>query len=279
MLPPGPEGDVMLMDVLLIATGCTGALTLLWLARVVARLFLPPAGAVAYFAPGSAPVDALVREMGAARREVLLMAGALACRPIAQALVDARLRQVQVEALLDARAENDPESDLHFLVEQGLVPLLASEPSGLGGLIVLIDGKIVVGSSGCTGGAELSAGEVLFVRGHADLVASCRERFAALRGSARAVGGMAAPVPSTPPPDVKEEPAPAAPPQADAQDVLDAVARGLTTQNESPDAGDGEREELDSSGATVTRATAELFANLRKEIAATEQDDSTEKAA
>src|SRR5438128_1854728 len=112
----------MLMEVLLIATGFSGALTLVWLVRVVLRLFRMSAAAAVHFAPGTAPVDALVRLIGAARREVLLMADTLACRPVAQALVEARMRRAGVDVLLAANSENDPGSDLHFLVEQGLVP-------------------------------------------------------------------------------------------------------------------------------------------------------------
>jgi hypothetical protein len=280
----------MLMDVLLIATGFSGALTLVWLGRALARLVRPPAGAVVHFAPGAAPVDALLRELGTAKREVLLMAGGLACRPVAQALVDARLRHVQVEVLLDAAAENDPASDLHFLVEQGLVPLLASQPSGLRGLVAVIDGKMVACGSADLAGAEVPAGQVLLVRGHADLVASCRQQFATLRGPARAIGGMAAQPqevrttsaepasPATAPPQPTEHVEPPA------EDVLASIARGLTSEIEPAAAADEEEAHSDSeaqpaAGPTVTRATAELFARLRREAAVAEQDDSTENAA
>jgi hypothetical protein len=280
MLPPGPEGDVMLMDVLLIATGFSGALTVLWLARLVARVFHAAAGATAHFAPGPGPVDALVREIGVARRDVHLMAGALACRPVAQALVDARLRQVQVDVLLDAAAEKDPDSDLHFLVQQGLVPLLAAEPSGLRGLVVVVDGKTVVSGS-VDGTAESPAGHLLVVRGHADLAASCRQQLAGLRGPARAVGGMAAPSPpqadeaTAAAQPVGDELAPtaatgqeAAKQKASPEDLLAAVARGLTAQEEDP-----------SPGSSATQATDELFTHLPQEADGSEEDDSAGKAA
>jgi hypothetical protein len=275
----------MLMDVLLIATGCSGALTLLWLGRVLHRLFRTPLGVVVHFAPGAGPIDAIVREVAAAKREVLLMAGALACRPLSQALVDARLRHVQVEVLLDAAAENDAESDLHFLVEQGLVPALVSQPSGLRGLVVIIDGKSILCGSLDLAGAEAAAGQVVLVRGHGALVASCRQQFTALRQPARTVGGMAAtptPRPEEPTKVVKEEEKPEPPqqaPLAQADDVLAAVARELA---ESKPAGrDEEEETAPASGPTVTKATAELFARLRKEVAASqsEEENSADKAA
>jgi hypothetical protein len=286
MLPPGPEGDAMLMDVLMIATGSSGALTLLWLVRLVARMLGTPAGTTAHFAPSSDPVDVLVREVGGAKSQVHLMAGPTNCRPVAQALVDARLRHVQVEVLLDGEAEKDPDSDLHFLVQQGLVPLVAPAPPALRGLVAVIDGKTVAcGSIEKTG--EAAAGQLLLVRGNADLVAACQKQFATLRGPARAVGGMAAtnpprgdetkPVPpdvTTPAPEVS----PAVPASRAADDVLAAVARGLATQTSDESARE-EEEYSTTSGTTVTRATAELFARLRREAAASEEDDSTEKAA
>jgi hypothetical protein len=64
-------------------------------------------------------------------------------------------------------------------------------------------------------------------------------------------------------------------------DVLAAVARGLS-DTDLPETGEEEQEaEDDSSGPspTVTRATAELFARLRREVGGAEQDDSDEKAA
>ena len=302
----------MFMDVLLIATGFSGALTLAWLGRLLVRLLRTPPGAVVYFAPGPGPIDALVRELAGAKREVLLMAETLACRPIAQALVDARLRHAQVEVLLDAA--DHPDSDLQFLVEQGLVPRLANEPSGLRGLVVVVDGKTVASSS-VGPSAEWPAGQVLIVRGHADLVTSCRQQFAALRGPARAAAGMAAPLPEAArgekPPSASKEPiAPATfpAPRAEAaqplpptaptednlqhalaqlpstgtlaesagevgpEDVLASIARGLSEENAA------DEDDAPISGPTVTRATAELFARLRREVAS-QEDDSSEKAA
>ncbi len=165
----------MLMDVLMIATGFSGAMTLLWLARLLVRRFLAPAGAVVHFGPGSAGVDTLVREIAAARQEVLLMAETLACPPLAQALVDVRQKPaVRVDVLLGPAAQKEA-SDFSFLVEQGLVPQVAGD---LGGLVVVVDGKTVVLGSGDIGGT----GVVLMVRGQADLARTCREQFAARSG-------------------------------------------------------------------------------------------------
>jgi hypothetical protein len=191
----------MLMDVLLIATGFSGAMTLLWLARLVARRYLPATGASVHFGPGPGPIEAMVREIAVARHEVLLMAEVLACRPIAQALVDARLKQmVQVNVLLAAASENHPTSDLPFLIEQGLLPIVADEQGQLGAPIVLVDGKTVaIGSIDFTG-TETPAGQLAIVRGQADLAAACREQFAARRGKARAVvGGGTTPRTAGPP--------------------------------------------------------------------------------
>src|SRR5262249_53301787 len=148
--------------------------------------------------------------------------------------------------------------------------------SGLRGLVAVIDGKTVVCGTDPSG-TELAAGQVVIVRGHADFAASCRQQFAARRGPARAVGGMAAPAPPSPAPAASPTPPPADPTHADA--VLAAVARGIVAGSDATSDDDEEEKSTPSPGPTVTKATAEMFARLRREVAASEEDDSDEKAA
>src|SRR5262245_56900921 len=114
------------MEALLVATGFTGALTLVYLVRQLMALIRTPFSVTAHFSPGGGCTDAIVREITAAKHEILVLAYGFTSRPIAQALVDAKFRGVQVEIILDHSNEKDAHSDLHFLLEQKLPPLIDS---------------------------------------------------------------------------------------------------------------------------------------------------------
>ena len=114
------------MTWLLIGTGFTGAYTLLFLARAVHRWFATPPSVGVHFSPKGGCTEAVVRELQAARHEVEVLAYSFTSKPIAQALVDAKLRGVHVDIVLDHSNEKDDRSDLHFLLEQKLMPLIDS---------------------------------------------------------------------------------------------------------------------------------------------------------
>src|SRR5262249_21707838 len=67
-------GRNMTMTWLLLATGCTGGLTLVFLARALYRRFATPPSLAVYFSPKGGCIEALVRELKSARREVLVQA-------------------------------------------------------------------------------------------------------------------------------------------------------------------------------------------------------------
>lgn len=267
---------IQVMDAMMLATGFTGALTLLWLVRLILHAFRPPSAVAVHFAPAGDFVKVCIDEIASTRREVLLIAGRLCCRPIAQALVDARLRGATVEILLDPSSETDPSSDLHFLVEQGLTPALAPK-RGLAHQTILLDGKtaLVAGFPLVQDGDQ--AGALLVVRGQPELIRTYHQEYAVLRGGTRASTAQPDPTPETPtpvptPPPAAEAkkkaekvpvPAPVSPPSSpplQPEDVLTAVAQQLTvTQPEEPPV----NEEM---AALVTPAAAELFARLRKQI-------------
>ncbi|MFO0927013.1 MAG: hypothetical protein U0736_08215 [Gemmataceae bacterium] len=206
----------MFMDAVLIATGFTGALTVVWLARLVGQLFRKAVSVAVSFAPGGGCTDVLVREIGAGRREVLVLAGQLANRTLAQALVDARLRGVNVELVLAPMNATNPGSDLAFLKEQGLEPLLGKP--GLLHHFVLIDGRTLLSASfPFVSRADTDlVGNLLVVRGHAELLQACREEFVRHRELIREAAPLPAPtatapiVPAPTPPPVAPTPAPAA---------------------------------------------------------------------
>jgi phosphatidylserine/phosphatidylglycerophosphate/cardiolipin synthase-like enzyme len=172
---------------LLLATGFTGALSLVYLVRVVYHRFRAPPHLAAHFSPQGGCTDAVVRELRAARREVQLLAYGFTSRPIAQALVDAKLRGVQVDVVLDHSNEHDPHSDLHFLLEQGMVVKIDPHHAIAHNKVVLIDDStLLTGSFNFTQHAETANAENLVViKGHPDLVRAYRQDFASHREHSR----------------------------------------------------------------------------------------------
>jgi phosphatidylserine/phosphatidylglycerophosphate/cardiolipin synthase-like enzyme len=177
------------MDALLIATGFTGAFTLLYLARLAHRSFHPPQSLSVHFSPSGGCTDAVVREIVAAKREVLVLAYGFTSRPISQALVDAKLRGVDVEIVLDHSNEKDEHSDLHFLLEQKLSPVIDAHHAIAHNKVMLIDGRtIVTGSFNFTSHAEShNAENLVVIKGHPDLVSAYRHDFEHHKAHARAV--------------------------------------------------------------------------------------------
>jgi phosphatidylserine/phosphatidylglycerophosphate/cardiolipin synthase-like enzyme len=177
------------MDALLIATGFSGALTLLYLARLAYRTFNPPQSLSVHFSPSGGCTDAVVREIAAAKREVLVLAYGFTSRPISQALVDAKLRGVDVDIILDHSNEKEEHSDLHFLLEQKLNPVIDAHHAIAHNKVMLIDGRtIVTGSFNFTAHAEShNAENLIIIKGHSDLISAYRHDFEHHKAHARAV--------------------------------------------------------------------------------------------
>jgi phosphatidylserine/phosphatidylglycerophosphate/cardiolipin synthase-like enzyme len=247
---------MQMLEGLLLATGFSGALTLGWLARLVWARFRPPLFAYVHFSPHGGCTEVVVRELGLARREILLLAYGFTSRPIAQALVEAKLRGVHVEVILDHSNEGDPHSEMPHLVEQGLVPLIDDHHAIAHNKVVIIDGKIVItGSFNFTQHAETSNAENLLVlRHHHELATAYRKDYAAHRDHARAVGGAKVIAPAQVSHDRHASP--------HSHDALDAVARSVV--------GVGEEEKA----PRTTPAASDVLAKLRKQMAdATDEGD------
>jgi phosphatidylserine/phosphatidylglycerophosphate/cardiolipin synthase-like enzyme len=172
---------------LLVATGFTGALTLRYLARVVSGLWHTPFSVEAHFSPKGGCTDTIVRELGAARHSVQVLAYSFSSKPIAQALVDAKLRGVHVEIVLDHSNETEVYTDLHFFLEQGLVPLIDPHHAIAHNKVMIIDGRtLLTGSFNFTHHAEDNNAEnLLVIKGHPALVSAYRQNFATHKAHAR----------------------------------------------------------------------------------------------
>lgn len=190
----------MILEYLLVATGFTGALTLVFVLRALHRWFCTPPHIVAHFAPRGNWADAIARELKAARREILVVARRCRCRPLAKALIDAKMRGLKVEVVLEARSEKEADSDLHLFVKEGLTPLLDAQYTVLHHNVILIDGRtVVLGGLEFTQQAEMDeGGAVLVIKGHPALVRAYRQHFETCREHWQAPGGKKEETPPAP---------------------------------------------------------------------------------
>jgi phosphatidylserine/phosphatidylglycerophosphate/cardiolipin synthase-like enzyme len=180
---------------LLLATGFTGALTLVFLVRWVYRQFANALTVAAHFSPKGGCTEAVVAELKKARHEVLVMAYSFSSKPIAQALVDAKARGVHVEIVLDRSNEQEAYSDLTFFQEQGLAPLLDASHAIAHNKVMVIDKRTVItGSFNFTHQAEAENAEnLLVIKGHPELIARYRQDFGLHKAHSEAPAQKAVP--------------------------------------------------------------------------------------
>ena len=189
------------MDWILLATGATGTYTLLFLMRLLIQRLRPLPSHEVYFSPKGGCTEAVVAEIQRARHEVLVLAYSFTSQAIAKALVEAKLRGVHVEIVLDHSNETEQHTDLHFFLQEGLKPLIDPHHAIAHNKVMVIDGRTVVtGSFNFTEHAEHNNAENLLVlRHYSDLARAYRQNFQSHKEHARD-------------PEVKAAPA-AAPPQ------------------------------------------------------------------
>jgi phosphatidylserine/phosphatidylglycerophosphate/cardiolipin synthase-like enzyme len=161
------------------ATGFTGALTLVFLLRLAARRFgLLPSVSV-HFSPKGGCQEAVLREIKSARYEILVQAYSFTAEPLTFALVEAKKRGLHVEILLDHSNQKERYSDLHIFLEQGLAPLLDAEHPIAHNKVMIIDKKVLItGSFNFTHQAEHENAEnLLILKGNPELLSAYRQNF------------------------------------------------------------------------------------------------------
>jgi phosphatidylserine/phosphatidylglycerophosphate/cardiolipin synthase-like enzyme len=175
------------MEWLLIATGFTGALTFLYALRTAHHAWMSPPSLEAHFSPKGGCTEAIVREIQHARHEILVLAYSFTSKPIAQALVDAKLRGVHVDIVLDHSNEKEEYTDLHFFLQQGLHPVIDPHHAIAHNKVMVIDNRtLLTGSFNFTQHAETDNAEnLLVIKGHPDMVRAYKENFQAHKSHAR----------------------------------------------------------------------------------------------
>ncbi len=117
-----------------------------------------------YFSPNGGCTDAVIREINAATKSVLVQAYWFTSAPITKALVAAHKRGVKVEVILDlSRAEID-NSQADVLVEGGVPTFIDANHTTAHNKVAIIDGQVVItGSFNFTEQAEKHNAENLVV--------------------------------------------------------------------------------------------------------------------
>lgn len=176
-----------------IATGFTGALSLvIWLHQIY-RLWNRPVTIEVYHSPKGGCTEAVVRELHSARREILMQAYSFTSKPIANALLEAKKRGVHVDIILDKSNEQETHTELGDLEEHGLIPHIDAQHAIAHNKLMIIDrSTIITGSFNFTNQAEHENAENLVIIKHDHALArSYIESFEHHKGHSHAPGQKA----------------------------------------------------------------------------------------
>jgi len=180
---------------LLLATGFTGGLTLVFYTRRLYYWFVTPPSIEVFYSPKGGCTEAVVREIGRARREVLIQAYSFTSKPIADALIQARTRGVSVEILLDRSNEQETYTELGHLIDRGITPLIDAQHAIAHNKVMVIDKRtLITGSFNFTHQAEAENAEnLLVIKGHRALVHAYHDYFAGHKSHCQAPNSKASP--------------------------------------------------------------------------------------
>ena len=116
------------------------------------------------FSPKGGCTEAIVKELGRAKRFVLVQAYSLTSAPIAKALLDAHRYGVKVEILLDKSQKMDRLSSADFLARTGIPTRMDTAHAAAHNEVMIIDAEIVItGSFPFTKAAEEQNAENLLI--------------------------------------------------------------------------------------------------------------------
>jgi phosphatidylserine/phosphatidylglycerophosphate/cardiolipin synthase-like enzyme len=126
---------------------------------------LPATGTIlVYFSPNGGATDAIVREVQAAHKEILVQAYSFTSQPIAQALLEAKKRGVLVEVVLDKSQKSEKYSAADFTRNSGIPTYIDTTHAIAHNKIIIIDRHVLLtGSFNFTKAAEERNAENLLV--------------------------------------------------------------------------------------------------------------------
>ena len=123
-----------------------------------------------FFSPNGGCTEAIVSEIGKAKREILVQAYSFTSVPIAKALVEAHKRGVDCKVILDKSQRKEKYSSAGFLANFGIETWIDEKPKIAHSKVMVIDGEtIVTGSFNFTKSAEADNVENLLILSGAEL--------------------------------------------------------------------------------------------------------------
>jgi phosphatidylserine/phosphatidylglycerophosphate/cardiolipin synthase-like enzyme len=123
-----------------------------------------PATVSVYFSPDGGCTDAVVRELAAAQKHVLVQAYAFTSAPIAKALLDAHKQGVDIQVLLDQSNVTAQYSSATFLTNAAIPVSIDSQHAIAHNKVMIIDdATVITGSFNFTKAAEHANAENLVI--------------------------------------------------------------------------------------------------------------------
>jgi len=117
-----------------------------------------------YFSPNAGCTDAIVKEIKAASSVIRVQAYSFTSKPIAEALMDAHKRGVDVQVILDKSQRTANYSSADFIAHAGIPTFIDAEHAIAHNKIIIIDNNTVItGSFNFTKAAEEKNAENLLV--------------------------------------------------------------------------------------------------------------------
>jgi len=109
----------------------------------------------AFFSPKGGATAAVVRELDAARSEILVQAYSFTSKPIAKALIDAKKRGVKVVVVLDKSQRREKYTSADFVAHAGIPTYIDDRHAIAHNKIMIIDrATLITGSFNFTKAAE-----------------------------------------------------------------------------------------------------------------------------
>ena len=122
----------------------------------------------AFFSPNGGCTDAVISALGDAKKTVLVQAYSFTSAPIAEALVEAKKRGVDVQVILDKSQRTERYSGVTFLANGGIPVFIDADHRIAHNKVMIIDGQTVItGSFNFTKSAETGNAENVLLILHA----------------------------------------------------------------------------------------------------------------
>ena len=122
----------------------------------------------AFFSPNGGCTDAVISALGDAKKTVLVQAYSFTSAPIAEALVEAKKRGVDVQVILDKSQRTERYSGATFLANGGIPVFIDADHRIAHNKVMIIDGQTVItGSFNFTKSAETGNAENVLLILHA----------------------------------------------------------------------------------------------------------------